>query len=339
MREMHRDDPPRRRRRRDRADHAARAAPARSWSRARCTTCRRRAKRAVRRDQLRRAAGERCSRASCSGTCAARSPTPRRRAAACSCRPGGGTLFLDEIGEMPLEMQVKLLRVLQERTVRPVGGDEEMPFDARVIAATNRDLETEVEEERFREDLFYRINVVAITVPPLRARGGDILLLAEHFLERIATRSGKKRADASTRDGRAQAAVDYDWPGNVRELENCIERAVALCARQRDRRRRICRRRSSSTSRRASSFDVATGGADHARRDGASLRSPGARQRQRQQDARGARARHRPPLAVPPPRAEAGRGLVRGPQLISSAAGARCSSRAGSSGDATDFLS
>src|SRR6202035_3103469 len=103
-------------------------------------------------------------------------------------RPGlfvkatGGTLFLDEIGEMPAGMQAKLLRVLQERTVRPVGGDTELPFDVRILAATNRDLETEVAEKKFREDLYYRINVVRIHVPPLRARGSDILLLAQHFL-------------------------------------------------------------------------------------------------------------------------------------------------------------
>ncbi len=140
---------------------------------------------------------------------------------------GGGTIFLDEIGEMPLEMQVKLLRVLQERRVRPVGGDEEVAFEARVITATNRDLETEVEEKRFREDLFYRINVVAIPVPPLRSRGGDILLLAQYFLDRLAARAG--RAVRGISGPAARLLMDYDWPGNVRELENCIERAVALC--------------------------------------------------------------------------------------------------------------
>ncbi len=140
---------------------------------------------------------------------------------------GTGTIFLDEIGEMPIEMQVKLLRVLQERKVRPVGGDEEVPFEARVITATNRDLETEVEEKRFREDLFYRINVVAIPVPPLRARGGDILVLAQFFLTRIAARTGKPVRGISP--SAAQLLMDYDWPGNVRELENSIERAVALC--------------------------------------------------------------------------------------------------------------
>jgi DNA-binding NtrC family response regulator len=140
---------------------------------------------------------------------------------------GGGTIFLDEIGEMPAEMQVKLLRVLQERTIRPVGGDEEQPFHARVLAATNRNLETEVEQRRFREDLFYRINVVTLHVPPLRARSGDILLLAQHFLRRIAQRIAKPVKGFS--GPAARMLLDYDWPGNVRELENCIERAVALC--------------------------------------------------------------------------------------------------------------
>ena len=140
---------------------------------------------------------------------------------------GSGTIFLDEIAEMPLEMQVKLLRVLQERKVRPVGGDDEVPFEARVITATNRDLETEVHEKRFREDLFYRINVVAIAVPPLRARAGDILLLAQYFLTRIAGRASKQVKGLS--GPAARRLMDYDWPGNVRELENCMERAVALC--------------------------------------------------------------------------------------------------------------
>jgi two-component system response regulator HydG len=147
-------------------------------------------------------------------------------------RPGlfikasGGTLFLDEIGEMPPGMQAKLLRALQERTVRPVGGDQEQSFDARLIAATNRDLETEVEEKRFREDLFYRINVVRLHVPPLRARGSDILLLAAHFLQRYQT-SGPQRV-VGIKSGAADKLLSYPWPGNVRELQNCIERAVAL---------------------------------------------------------------------------------------------------------------
>ncbi len=138
----------------------------------------------------------------------------------------GGTLFLDEIGELPLEMQPKLLRALQERKVRPLGGSAEIPFDARLITATNRDLETEVHEKRFREDLFYRINVVRIDVPPLRERHGDVLLLAQHFIETASGRTsrGVKGLSAAA----AAKLLSYDWPGNVRELENCIESAVAL---------------------------------------------------------------------------------------------------------------
>jgi len=139
----------------------------------------------------------------------------------------GGTVFLDEIAEMPFDMQVKLLRVLQERKVRPVGSDNEIAFDARVIAATNRDLEHEVEERRFREDLFYRINVLQIAVPPLRARSDDVLVLAQYFLERGAARNNKAVEGISS--AAARLLVDYDWPGNVRELENCMERAVAMC--------------------------------------------------------------------------------------------------------------
>ena len=137
-----------------------------------------------------------------------------------------GTLFLDEIAEMPLGMQSKLLRALQERTVRPLGTAQEIPFDARIITASNRDIDKEVEEKRFRDDLYYRVNVVRIEVPPLRARGNDVLVLAQYFLERAAARSGKP----VTRIGRlvAEQLASYDWPGNVRELENCMERAVAL---------------------------------------------------------------------------------------------------------------
>jgi len=137
-----------------------------------------------------------------------------------------GTLLLDEIGEMPAGMQAKLLRALQERTVRPVGGDQEQPFDARIIAATNRDLEGEVEEKRFREDLFYRINVVRIHVPPLRSRGSDILLLAQSFLQRYQP-NGQERV-VGIKSAAADKLLSYSWPGNVRELQNCIERCVAL---------------------------------------------------------------------------------------------------------------
>jgi two-component system response regulator HydG len=138
----------------------------------------------------------------------------------------GGTLFLDEIGELPIEMQPKLLRALQERMVRPIGGNVEVPFDARIVTATNRDLEAEVDEKRFREDLYYRINVVRVDAPALRERGGDVLLLAQHFVERFAARSNK--AVRGIHAAAAEKLVNYDWPGNVRELENCIERAVAL---------------------------------------------------------------------------------------------------------------
>jgi two-component system response regulator HydG len=151
---------------------------------------------------------------------------------ASSSRPGlivratGGTLFLDEIGDMPLGMQVKLLRALQERVVRPVGGDKEVPFDVRVIAATHRDLEAEVAAGRFRQDLFFRIHVIEIALPPLRARPSDVLLLAQAFLERIGARSGRQGTKLSR--GAAERLLAYEWPGNVRELENCIERALAL---------------------------------------------------------------------------------------------------------------
>lgn len=138
----------------------------------------------------------------------------------------GGTLFLDEIVEMPLGMQAKLLRALQERRVRPLGESREIPFDARLVAATNRDVDRDVAQGNFREDLYYRINVVNVSVPPLRARGSDVLLLAQLFLERAAARSRKPVTRIN--NAVAQRLFAYAWPGNVRELENCIERAVAL---------------------------------------------------------------------------------------------------------------
>lgn len=137
----------------------------------------------------------------------------------------GGTLLLDEIGELPLEMQPKLLRALQERKVRPVGADAEVAYDARIITATNRDLEYEVDQKRFREDLFYRINVVKIDLPPLRDRGGDVLKLAQHFLVKF---SGADKAALTLSASAAAKLMAYNWPGNVRELENCMERAVAM---------------------------------------------------------------------------------------------------------------
>ena len=138
----------------------------------------------------------------------------------------GGTLFLDEIGDMPLGLQPKILRALEERRARPVGGDRELPFDARIVTATHRDLEGMVEEHQFREDLWYRINVVHVDVPSLRARGGDILTLAQHFLERFAMQADKRVTGLSPTA--AEKLLAYQWPGNVRELKNCMERAVAL---------------------------------------------------------------------------------------------------------------
>ena len=138
----------------------------------------------------------------------------------------GGTVFLDEIGELPIEMQPKLLRALQERKVRPVGADQEIPFNARVLAATNRNLEDEVEEKRFREDLYYRVAVVKIELPPLRDRGGDVIELAGHFLSAIERRMGRPAPRLSP--AVAEKLLAYRWPGNVRELENSMERAVAL---------------------------------------------------------------------------------------------------------------
>jgi two-component system response regulator AtoC len=138
----------------------------------------------------------------------------------------GGTLFLDEIGEMAISMQPKVLRAIQERKIRPVGAEGEISVDVRLITATNRDLEEMVESKAFREDLYYRINVIHIPLPPLRARGGDVLLLAQHMLRQYAAVFDKKVMGLSP--AAAERLVGYDWPGNVRELGNCLERAVAL---------------------------------------------------------------------------------------------------------------
>jgi two-component system response regulator HydG len=139
----------------------------------------------------------------------------------------GGTLFLDEVGEIPAATQVKLLRVLQERTFERVGGNETVAVDVRLIAATNRDLAAAVHEGRFREDLYYRLNVVHIDMPPLRVRDTDVLLLANHFLRRFA--ADNKRSITGFSDQARAKIVAHRWPGNVRELENAIERAVVLC--------------------------------------------------------------------------------------------------------------
>ena len=141
-------------------------------------------------------------------------------------KASGGTLFLDEIGEAPAGLQAKLLRALEERRVRPVGGDDERAFDARIVCATNRDLEAAIESGRFRSDLYYRINVIRIDLPPLRARGDDVLLLAQRLVEQIAGATGKSVSGIA--GPAAEKLLAYAWPGNVRELRNCIERAVAL---------------------------------------------------------------------------------------------------------------
>jgi two-component system NtrC family response regulator len=139
----------------------------------------------------------------------------------------GGTLFLDEIGELPLLLQVKLLRFLQEHKVERVGGRETIPVDVRVIAATNKDLKEEVGENRFREDLYYRLGVVTITIPPLRERAGDAVLLAKSFLQAFSSNYRKSIKGFQTEA--LDAIESYDWPGNVRELENRVKRAVVMC--------------------------------------------------------------------------------------------------------------
>jgi two-component system nitrogen regulation response regulator NtrX len=138
----------------------------------------------------------------------------------------GGTLFLDEVADMSLRTQAKVLRVLQEQTFQKVGGQQPITVDVRVVAATNKNLEAEIGRGSFRDDLYYRLNVLPIDVPPLRARGNDVLLLAEHFLRRLAaeTATPKKRLSS----GAASKLKSYDWPGNVRELRNVMERLAIL---------------------------------------------------------------------------------------------------------------
>ena len=139
----------------------------------------------------------------------------------------GGTLFLDEIGEISAKVQVDLLRVLQERRFFRVGGTSEIQVDVRVIAATNRDLQAEVREGRFRDDLYYRLNVINVRIPPLRERREDVTLLAQEFLDRLSHELGREVGGIS--DEALRMLIDHDWPGNVRELENAIERALVTC--------------------------------------------------------------------------------------------------------------
>ncbi|HWS98436.1 MAG TPA: sigma-54 dependent transcriptional regulator [Candidatus Methylomirabilis sp.] len=137
----------------------------------------------------------------------------------------GGTVFLDEVGELPVDLQAKLLRALQEKEIRPVGGTRPIPINVRILAATNRDLEAAVRQGTFRRDLYFRLNVLTLRVPPLRERKQDIPLLAGHILERVARTTGVQR---NISDDALKLMLNYDWPGNVRELENCLERACAL---------------------------------------------------------------------------------------------------------------
>ena len=138
-----------------------------------------------------------------------------------------GTIFLDEVGELPLEMQAKILRFLQEKEVRPVGSNQKVKVDVRIMAATNRDLESDYKKGTFRKDLFFRLNVVTIALPPLRERRSDIPILANWFLERLAPGRGVQISGSAMK-----TLLAYEWPGNVRELENCLERAVALTDRR-----------------------------------------------------------------------------------------------------------
>jgi two-component system response regulator HydG len=137
----------------------------------------------------------------------------------------GGTIFLDEIGEMPVDLQAKLLRAIQEKEIRPVGSTKRVAINVRILAATNRDLEQAVAQGTFRRDLYFRLNVLSLKIPPLRDRRQDIPLLVGHFLERLARNTGQER---NLSDEAVKAMLAYGWPGNVRELENCLERACAL---------------------------------------------------------------------------------------------------------------
>jgi two-component system response regulator HydG len=137
----------------------------------------------------------------------------------------GGTVFLDEVGELPVDLQAKLLRAIQEKEIRPVGSTRRVPINVRILAATNKELEQAVAQGTFRRDLYFRLNVLTLRIPPLRERRQDIPLLAQHFLDRV-NRDGQPKRELN--DEALKAMLAYDWPGNVRELENCLERACAL---------------------------------------------------------------------------------------------------------------
>src|SRR5450432_2272552 len=134
----------------------------------------------------------------------------------------GGTVFLDEVGELPVDLQAKMLRALQEKEIRPVGSTKQVPINVRILAATNRDLDHAVSDGSFRRDLYFRLNVLSLRIPPLRERRQDIPLLATSFLDRVSRGGGQER---TLSDDALKSLLAYDWPGNVRELENCLERA------------------------------------------------------------------------------------------------------------------
>jgi two-component system response regulator HydG len=137
----------------------------------------------------------------------------------------GGTVFLDEVGELPVDLQAKMLRALQEKEIRPVGSTRRVPINVRILAATNKDLEQAVTQGSFRRDLYFRLNVLTLRIPPLRERRQDIPLLATHILERLSQTSGRTH---ELSDDAMKLLLGYDWPGNVRELENCLERCCAM---------------------------------------------------------------------------------------------------------------
>jgi DNA-binding NtrC family response regulator len=137
----------------------------------------------------------------------------------------GGTIFLDEVGELPVDLQAKMLRAIQEKEIRPVGSTKRIPINVRILAATNRDLEQAVTQGEFRRDLYFRLNVLSLRIPALRERRQDIPVLVGHFLERLTRTSGLEKMLS---DEALKAMLAYDWPGNVRELENCLERTYAF---------------------------------------------------------------------------------------------------------------
>ena len=250
---------------------------------------------------------------------------------------GSGTLFLDEVGELPLHVQVKLLRALQERRTRRVGGSADIAFSARVIAATNRALEAEVKAGRFREDLFYRLNVIQLRMPPLRERRGDIPAFLDFFLRRFTAELG--RGEAAFSPEALELLIAWQWPGNIRELANVVERAATLSDESiigpealpaGAARRRAARRPGRDPHLRHRP-------AGPPRRAGAARARAGARAHRGQQDRGGEAARaHLPVAALPPGQVRDRRGAVaaagrsrRPPRRSLAGAGRRCAGSCG----------